>query len=381
MMNAKGALSILLWTVLLSAYPVMAAAQDSPPPDFAIKSVRVEPAEIYANSTAKIFVEVENSGALRVENAQVVINFSKLFDAVSTMASLKPGERIVLASTRHDLEPGNYEIKATLLLGGSAYGLEVNQANNEKTVTVQVRAGRAPGTNADLAVTNVKVWGTGNAYQAVATVRNVGLDPASCASDVFLVTEVTKGHRQVMKQEDVAILAGRSFAAGAAKTLGPVLIVDKDHPKTLERGTYNVTIGVHNAGGTNFDDLSVDNNIYRGTFTVADRPAGVPVTIEVKTGSGVPSGLVPDADFTANPLEVAAGGEVTLKWSFPDAAQAALLVDGMTIQLALPSGEIRVKPSCDLGSAASCTATYRIAGKTKSHEKFERELKIKVKKR
>jgi hypothetical protein len=107
----------------------------------------------------------------------------------------------------------------------------------------------------------------------------------------------------------------------------------------------------------------------------------VPVTIEVKTGSGVPSGLVLDADFTANPLEVVAGGEVTLKWSFPAAAQAALLVDGMSIQIALPSGEIRLKPSCDLGSASSCTATFRIAGKTKKNEKFERELKIKVKKR
>jgi hypothetical protein len=260
MKSAKGALSVLLWTVLLTAYPVLAAAQTQPAPDFTIKSVRVEPAEIYANSTAKIFVEVENAGALRVENAQVIINFSKLFDGVSTMVSLKPGEKVVLTASRSMLTPGNYEIKATMQLGGSAYGLEVSRANNERTIDVQVRDGRAPGTNADLAVTGVKVWGTGNAYQAVATVRNLGVDAASSASDIFLVTEVTKGSRLLMRREDVVIPAGRPFAAGAAKTMGPVSIVDKDHPKTLERGTYNVTIEVRNAAGPNLDEISLDNN-------------------------------------------------------------------------------------------------------------------------
>jgi len=386
MKNARKAISIsasaaiLLGAVLLAGQPVLAQGQTEPPPDFAIKSVRVEPAEIYTNTPAKILVEVENVGMLRVENAQIVINFSRLFDAVSTMASLKPGEKTVLTSIRTSPAPGSYEIKATLMLGGSAYGLEVNQSNNEKTVSVRVREGRAPGTNADLAVTDVKVWGTGNAYQAAATVRNIGYDPASSASDICVVTEVTKGSRVVMRREDVAIPAGKAFAAGAAKPMGPVPIVDKDHPKALERGTYNVTIGVHNAGGTNLDDLSQDNNFYHGTFTVSDRPAGVPVTIEVKTG-GVPAGLIPEADVTVTPPEIVEGGEVTLRWSFPEAAEAKFLREGMTISLALPSGEIRLKPACDMGSAVSCTATLKIVGKTKAGEKFEREVKVKIKKR
>jgi hypothetical protein len=162
--------------------------------------------------------------------------------------------------------------------------------------------------------------------------------------------------------------------------MGPVSIVDKEHPKTLERGTYNVTIGVHGAGGANIDDLSLDNNYYHGSFSVVDRPAGVPVTIEVKTG-GVPAGLIPEADFMVTPPEVVAGGEVTLRWRFPDAAEASLLVEGMTIKLALPMGEIRVKPTCDIGDASSCTATFRVTGKTKGREKFEREVRVKVKKR
>jgi hypothetical protein len=389
MKNEKGANSasvsillgtVLLGAVLLAAYPAPAHGQATSAPDFAIKSVRTEPAEIYTNTTARVLVEVENVGALRVENAQIIIKFSQLFDAVSTMASLRPGEKIVLTSSNSDLAPGNYEVKATMVLGGSAYGLEVNLANNEKSISVQVQEGRAPGTNADLAVTDVKVWGTGNGYQAAAIVRNVGYDPASSPSDICLVTEVTKGSRLVMKREDVAIPAGKSFAAGAAKTMGPITIVDKAHPKTLERGTYNVTIGVHSAGGTNLDDLSLDNNYYHGTFSVADRPTGVPVTFEVKTG-GAPAGLVPEADFTVSPPEVVAGGQVTLRWSFPEAAEAALLVDGKTIALALPSGEIKLKPACDMGGASSCTATLRVAGKTKRGAKFEREARVQVKKR
>jgi hypothetical protein len=162
--------------------------------------------------------------------------------------------------------------------------------------------------------------------------------------------------------------------------MGTIAIVDKAHPKTLERGTYNVTIGVHVAGGTNFDDLSLDNNYYHGTFTVADRLTGVPVIIEVKTG-GVPAGLIPEADFTVSPPEVVAGGQVMLRWSFPDAAEAALLVEGKKIVLGLPSGEIRVKPTCDMGGGSSCTASLRVAGKTKGGAKFEREVRVTVKKR
>jgi hypothetical protein len=65
----------------------------------------------------------------------------------------------------------------------------------------------------------------------------------------------------------------------------------------------------------------------------------------------------------------------------PPAPVPIFLVGGKTMALALPSGEIRLKPSCDMGGASSCTVTLRIVGKTKSREKFEREVQVKVKKR
>src|SRR4030042_5157795 len=123
--------------------------------------------------------------------------------------------------------------------------MEDKKANNEKTVFFQVREGRAPGTSPDLAVTAVKIGEAGGIYQVEATVRNIGIDPATCVFNIYLVTEVTKGTRHVMKREDEVIPARQPFAPGAEKKIGPIPIVDKDHPGSLEEGTDNVKIGVY----------------------------------------------------------------------------------------------------------------------------------------
>lgn len=377
-----------------------------PPPDFAIKSIRIDPAEPYANSDMNLYVEVENAGPARVDNAQIVVNFSKFFEGQSATASLAPGETKVLSARKYHPAPGNYEIKATLDLGGSAYGLEVNKANNEQTIVFQVREGRAPGTNADLALTDVKAGESGGAYQVEATVRNIGTDPASCVFNVSLVTEVTKGTRQVLKREDVVIPARQPFAPGAEKKLGPFPIVDKDHPDSFEEGTYNVKIGVYNTVGTYMEESDTKNNYYQGTFTVAKSTTTPVAKSETTTAPGTKTETAPGTKneattgtgrgmvvpkkplrpvltdyFIASSLEILAGEEVTLKWSLPAAAEASIIIDNKKVPLQLPAGEMKVKPSCSFVAAGFCTSTYRIIGKTKTNLMLQREVKIKVTKR
>lgn len=376
----KAALVVLFGAVLISIFPAWAQSQATAPPDFSIRSIRIDPAELYANSDATIYVEVENAGTERVDNVQIVVNFSKLFGGESVTASLGPGETKIVTSRKYHPEPGNYEIRATLNLGGTAYGLEENKANNEKTIVVQVQEGRAPGTSPDLALTAVKIGEAGGTYQVEATVRNIGIDPATCVFNVYLVTEVTKGTRQVMKREDEVIPARQPFAPGAEKKMGPIPIVDKDHPGSLEEGTYNVKIGVHNTFGTYLEESDQKNNYYQGTFTAAERTTTPTFPAGLRTPKK-PIRQVRADYFMASPLEILTGQEVLLKWSFPAAAEATLLIDGKKIPLRIPTGEMRVKPSCDPKNVSFCFSTCRIVGKTKTNEKFEREVRIKVKKR
>jgi hypothetical protein len=183
-----------------------------------------------------------------------------------------------------------------------------------------------------------------------------------------------------MKREDVVIPARQKFAPGAEKKLGPFPIVDKDHPGSLEDGTYKVNIGVYNTWGTYMEESDNKNNYYQGTFTVANKTAAKTLPGGLRAPR-TPLGQVRAEFFTASPLEILAGQDVLLKWSFPAAAEAALFVDNKKMSLQIPTGEMRVKPSCDLGSASFCFSTCRIVGKTKNNQKFEREIRIKVKKR
>jgi hypothetical protein len=349
-----------------------------PPLDFAIKSLRIEPAVPYANSFLTIYAEVENAGTTRVDNVQIVVNFMNPFGGQSTTGSLGPGETTVLSASAYHPSPGNYEIKADLSLGGSGYGLDANKSNNAKTINFEVRQGREPGTSPDLALTDTKIGDTGGAYQVEAKVRNIGTDPAKCVFNIALVTEVTKGTRQVMKREDMVIPAHQPFAPGAEKKVGPFPVVDKDHPGTLEEGTYNVRLGVYNTIGTTMEETDTKNNHYQGTFTVekaATTPA-VPPGIKIpkaKAARELRAGF-----FTASPVEIKAGQEVLLRWSLPDAAEAVLIVDNKRTALQIPAGQMKVRPACDLGRARFCYATYRIVGKTKNDEKFDRQVRIKI---
>jgi len=316
-----------------------------------------------------------------VDNVQIVVNFSTLFEGQSATASLDPGETKVLTSRKYHPAPGKYEVKATMSVGGSAYGLEENKANNEKTIVVQVREGRTPGTNADLALMDIKMGEAGGRYQIEAKVRNVGIDPAECVFNVSLVTEVTKGTRQVMKREDVVIPAHLPFAPGAEKKLGPFPIVDKNYPGSLKDGTYKVNIGVYNTVGTYMEESDTKNNYYQGTFTVAHKIAAktLPGGLEAPETQ---IRLVREGEYlTASPLEILAGEDILLEWSFPDAAEAALLMDNKRIPLEIPTGEMRVYPLCEMGSASFCFYTCLIVGKTYNNEKFEWEAKIKIKRR
>jgi len=359
---------------------VIGKAVTEPPPDLSIKSIRIDPAEPYANSDMNIYVEVENAGTARVDNVQIVVNFSKLFEGQSVTASLAPGKTKLLSSRKYHPTPGQYEVKATMSLGGSAYGLEENKANNEKTIAFQVREGQAPGTSPDLALTDVKVGEAGGAYQAEATVRNIGSDPATCVFSVDMVTEVTKGPRLVMKRADVVIPARQAFAPGAEKKMGPFPVVDEDHPESLEEGTYYLKIGVYNTAGTYMEETDRQNNYYQGTFTVA-KPGTAPT---------LPGGLIRAPQkptfsiqtdyFLAAPVEIKTGQDVLLKWSFPAAAEATLLIDGKKIALQVPMGQMKVKPSCDPKSDPFCNFICKIVGKTKTGASFQRELKIRVKK-
>jgi len=381
MKTVKPALLALFWAALISIFPARAHGQTPAPPDFSIKSIRVDPAEPYSNSDMNVYVDVANVGPARVDNVQITVNYSKLFEGQSANVSLRPGETKVLSSREYHPAPGNYEIKAKLTLGALANGLkETNETNNEKTIAVLVRDGRAPGTNADLALADVSIKEAGFAYQVEATVRNLGIDPVKCIFGVDLVTEVTKETRQVMKREDVVIPANQPFAAGAVKKMGPIPIADRDHPDSLEEGTYNVKIGVYNQAGTYVEETDRQNNYYQGTFTVAKRVAGGAIPVGVRAPK-TPVGGFRAEFFTATPLEIVAGEEVRLKWSFPAAAEAALLIDSRSISLQLPAGEMTVKPSCDVKTVSFCDYTCRIVGKTKDNVKFEREVKIRVNKR
>ena len=160
--------------------------------------------------------------------------------------------------------------------------------------------------------------------------------------------------------------------------MGPIPIVDKDHPGPLEEGTYDVTIGVYNRYGTYMEESDRQNNYYQGAFTAAkiDTTPTLPAGIRVPKKPVLP---VRADFFAAAPLEITAGQEVLLKWSLPAAAEAAAVIDGKKVALHVPSGEMKVKPSCDPKSAPFCFVTYRIVGKTKTNLSFTREVRIKVK--
>ncbi|MBN2266293.1 MAG: hypothetical protein JW775_10820, partial [Candidatus Aminicenantes bacterium] len=371
---------------------VVGRSGTEPPPDFAISSVTTEPASAYANSDLRIRVEVRNVGRERVDDVQIVVNFSALFKGLSETTSLDPGESRVLESRKYHPEPGTYAVQARLSLGGSAYGLEENEADNEKSVMIRVKEGREPGTNADLALEDVKIGLSRGQHRITAVVRNIGSDPATCPYAVSLVTEVTKGTRRVMRREDVVLSANRKLAPGGKKKMGPIPIVDKDRDGPLAEGTYVVKLSVRNTAGSCMEELDDKNNYHQEAYTVgAKRVTNVPVDktarlklkvpLEKAAALKVPAGRLRLDFFTASPDEVRAGAEVTLGWSLPDAAEAALSIGDRVVALDLPAGEMRVVPSCDLTSAPYCQAAYRIVGKTKDGREFEREVLVKVNKR
>ena len=97
---AKVAVGVLCWVAFIAAIPAGAKSRSMVPPDFSIKSIRIDPAEPYANSDMNVYVEVENVGQERVDNVQIVVNFSKLFEGQSETASLGPGEVKLLSSRK-----------------------------------------------------------------------------------------------------------------------------------------------------------------------------------------------------------------------------------------------------------------------------------------
>jgi hypothetical protein len=365
---------------------------DEPPPDFAIKSMTIKPAVPYANSDLRLRVEVQNAGKGRVDNAQIVVNFNALFEGLSETASLAPGETRLLMARKYHPAPGTYAVQARLGLGGSAYGLEENEANNEKAILIRVNEEREPGTNADLALEDVRIGPSRGKHRIEAVVRNIGSDPATCPFAVSLVTEVTRGTRQVMKREDVVLPAGQKLAPGGKKKMGPIPIVDEDRGGPLADGTYVVKLSVRNTTGSYMEELDSENNYHQGSYSVgAKRVTKVPVgkvvapklkvPVDKSAALKVPAGRLRLDHFTASPDEVRVGAEVTLGWSLPDASEAALSIGDRVVALELPAGEMRVVPSCDLTSAPFCHAAYRIVGKTKDGREFEREVRIRVNKR
>jgi len=350
-----------------------------PAPDLAIKSITPAPAAPYANSDLKLRVEVQNVGRERVDDVQIVVNFDNLFAGLSETASLAPKAVKVLTARKFHPAPGKYDVKATLSLGGSAYGLEQNTANNTRSAALTVREGREPGTNADLALEDVKIGLSGGQHRIEAMVRNVGTDPARCAYSISLTTEVTRGTRRVMKREDLVLPAGQALAPGAVKKMGPIPIVDEDHPGSLPNGTYVIRLGVRNTVGTYMEENNTGNNYHTETYVVEPRRVTrIPLASAAKLQ--VPIGQVPVDFFGPAAGEVRAGEEVVLRWSLPDAAEVSFVGDRRTA-LELPAGEMRVTPACDAAGAPFCYVTYRIVGKTKDGTEFEREVRIKVHRR
>jgi len=260
--------------------------------DFAIESVSLSPAQCYENTRPSLVIKVKNVGPDPIDGAQILVNLSNRrtdgssgqttqFSGVSfskpySNPRIAAGEVVSLQANLYNatyLPGGSYEVKATLTMGGSAYGKETNLANNTFTLNYTIIAGREPGTNGDLAITGYRFNDKGSYHELVVDTANLGTDTLRCNFNVELTAKITSGARQAFSAKQVIYPYSGSFAPGTTRQL-VFQVRDADTNQRLADGTYQLYLSAW-ASANSCPEISTANNQKQEAFTLSTSPVRI----------------------------------------------------------------------------------------------------------